>query len=167
MCPLYDEETGEIEGWISDAPMDPRGAASNYIAVAEAVAMREERLDDMLGTGVLDPSWLNGRFHWTSQAEGGAEAAGNDTVYQRAHKLIPLLPQAIRQRPGALAPVTPLFSFPTLRLLFSMLFCVVTLVRGLFSFVCFWSICWGIRLGVVILRGLAMAQIHLQTVQKG
>ena len=131
MCPLYDEETGEIEGWISDAPMDPRGAASNYIAVAEAVAMREERLDDMLGTGILDPSWLGDRFHWTSQAEGGAEAAGNETVYARAHMLVSILPQAIRRRPGALAPVTPLVSFSALLLLFSMLFCVVDSCEGI------------------------------------
>jgi len=44
MCPLYDEETGEISGWVSDVPRDPRGAASTYIVVAQAIAEREEKV---------------------------------------------------------------------------------------------------------------------------
>ena len=86
MCPLYDDETGEIEGWIGDAPADPHGSASNYIAVAEAVAMREERLDDLMGADVIDPSWLNPRFQWAdgegtapSANETGNSTAGNST----------------------------------------------------------------------------------------
>jgi len=64
MCPLYDEETGEIEGWIADAPKDPRSAAVSYIVVAQAVADREDKLDDVVGSKALDPSWMNTRFHW-------------------------------------------------------------------------------------------------------
>jgi len=44
MCPLYDEETGEIEGWIGDAPQNPRSAAVTYIVVAQAVAERQEKV---------------------------------------------------------------------------------------------------------------------------
>jgi hypothetical protein len=47
MCPLYDKETGEIEGWIADAPNDPNGAAVTYIAVAEAIADREEHVSPL------------------------------------------------------------------------------------------------------------------------
>ena len=61
-------------------PVDPHGAASTYIAVAEAVAMREERLDDMMGENVLDPSWFNDRFHWGEEEGGADEGAGNQTV---------------------------------------------------------------------------------------
>lgn len=64
MCPLYDEETGEIEGWIADAPKDPRSAAVSYIVVAQAVADREDKLDDEVGSKALDPSWMNARFRW-------------------------------------------------------------------------------------------------------
>ena len=44
MCPLYDEETGEISGWVADVPKDPRGAASTYIVVAQAIAEREDKV---------------------------------------------------------------------------------------------------------------------------
>mmetsp|Transcript_33753 Transcript_33753/g.54452 ORF Transcript_33753/g.54452 Transcript_33753/m.54452 type:complete len:630 (-) Transcript_33753:347-2236(-) len=69
MCPLYDEETGEIEGWIGDAPQNPRSAAVTYIVVAQAVAEREEKLDDAMRQRILDPSWMNNRFHWDEPAE--------------------------------------------------------------------------------------------------
>ena len=40
MCPLYNQETGEIEGWIADAPADPVAASANYVVVAQAIAAR-------------------------------------------------------------------------------------------------------------------------------
>jgi len=41
--------------------------------------MREERLDDMMGADVIDPSWLNARFKW-SDGEGTAPSVANETV---------------------------------------------------------------------------------------
>lgn len=146
MCPLYDEETGEISGWVADVPKDPRGAASTYIVVAQAIAEREDKvccrifpsclllacarsrdavsqehswvgiwdanecaqtnvqchrhllpythehafalmqLDDEEGHMVLDPSWLNSRFHWpVEEAVSQGEVEGNVTVRNEAH----------------------------------------------------------------------------------
>ena len=70
MCPLYDEDTGEIEGWIANVPADVNGAGKKYIEVAEAVAAREEHLDDVMGQKVFDPSWLNAKLQWDGAAEG-------------------------------------------------------------------------------------------------
>merc|ERR1719352_294480 len=70
MCPLYDEDTGEIEGWIANVPADVNGAGKKYIEVAEAVAAREEHLDDVMGQMVFDPSWLNAKLQWEGAAEG-------------------------------------------------------------------------------------------------
>ena len=51
-------------------PADVNGAGKKYIEVAEAVAAREEHLDDVMGQMVFDPSWLNAKLQWEGAAEG-------------------------------------------------------------------------------------------------
>ncbi|EKX42737.1 60S ribosomal protein L22, PPC-targeted [Guillardia theta CCMP2712] len=53
MCPLYDEKTGEIEGWLSDAPRDELKAARKYLYVARAIAVRDEEVNKQLNGSTI------------------------------------------------------------------------------------------------------------------
>uniref|UniRef100_A0A7S0HJA3 Uncharacterized protein n=1 Tax=Hanusia phi TaxID=3032 RepID=A0A7S0HJA3_9CRYP len=53
MCPLFDESTGQIEGWVSDSPQDEIKAARRYLYVAKGIAIRDEEVNKALNGSAI------------------------------------------------------------------------------------------------------------------